>query len=64
MKPVQFTVTFTGEVADHIKIDDLYLSLNLEDVRIGRAKKLEDLGTDDGSLFEYETVNVEELEPE
>lgn len=63
-RTVQFTVTFTGEVPDGAEVDDrLYLQLNLQAIEVHRAPRP---GNEPEGVpvkfYEYETVNVEELE--
>lgn len=60
MKSVQFTVTFTGEIPDDVKLEKLCLNLELSNVQVVRlgASKPENVPA---NLFEYETVNVEAI---
>lgn len=61
MKPIQFTVTFTGEVPDDAWADSLCIDLNLSSVRVkclSRDKAPQEVAA---IFHEYETVNVDDL---
>ena len=61
MKPIQFTVTFTGEVPDDAWADSLCIHLDLSAIKIKRLSKDKPPQEVAGTFHEYETVNVDDL---
>lgn len=63
MKSVQFAVTFTGEVPDDVEVDDrLYLKLRLDQIEVHRPRPGNTPEAIPVKLYEYETLDVMELD--
>jgi len=60
-KTVQFIVSFIGKIPENSNLRDVFIDLELDNVRVARFSESGKPVYTSGSLSDYETLDVEEL---
>lgn len=59
MKTINITVNFIGKVPDDVQPDGIYIEVCVADIVLVDSTKVEPNNRIEGSVVEYETINIE-----
>lgn len=62
MKNVEFTVAFSADIPDDVSVDDLYLNIPVEQVKVSQGPNREVLNN--AVVHDFETIGVRDFDQE